>query len=171
MTTTNIADIKYGDAIINHLAGCLNPLLIAGHLMNVSAMLMAAQTRLAVANDLTSARKYAQDTARYEQAVSLYRDASMRVNDILENPFELANLNEKYGEKNLPAVREAAEGWQKAALDLVVIVMLVTPIDNPTHGWAINTLAKLKASPGIPSASVPQSNPRARFKVIRGGKE
>ncbi|MER2520663.1 MAG: hypothetical protein ABTQ34_08250 [Bdellovibrionales bacterium] len=176
----NVEALKQGDQIINHVAWCVNPLILASHLLNVSAMLMSVNLQVSLTRDLNAAKQVASDAERYRAAVEAYQKASARVNEMLRDPAELHNLDVKYGQANFENVLPYAEDYKSAALDLIMAVLRITPAQNPTHIWATQTFEKLKALPsiyGLPmtaqaiSAADARKKARSRLTVIQGGRE
>lgn len=172
--------LQHGDQIINHVAWCVNPIILANHLLNVSAMLMSVNLQVALTRDAEGARMVAGDAERYRAAVETYQKASARVNAMLRDPNELKDLGRKYGPDNFTHVLPYAEDYKNAALDLIMAVMRITPADNPSHLWATQTFEKLKSLPslyGAPmaaqtiSAAEARKKARSRLTVIQGGRE
>lgn len=176
----NTEALQQGDQIINHVAWCVNPLILASHLLNVSAMLMSVNLQVSLTRDLNASKHVANDAERYRAAVESYQKASARVNEMLQDPSELHDMGRKYGSSNLGNVLPYAEDYKNAALDLIVAVMRITPTQNPTHVWAVQTFDKLKALPSIygtpmsaqaVSAAEARKKVRSRLTVIQGGRD
>lgn len=176
----NTEALQQGDQIINHVAWCVNPIILANHLLSVSAMLMSINLQVSLTRDANAARAVAGDAERYRAAVECYQKASARVNAMLQDPGELKDLGRKYGQDNFGNVLPYAEDYKNAALDLIMAVMRITPADNPTHLWATQTFEKLKTLPSLygaqtseqaVSASEARKKARSRLTVIQGGRE
>ncbi len=176
----NTDALKQGDQIINHVAWCVNPIILASHLLNVSAMLMSVNLQVSLTRDLNAAKHVASDAERYRSAVEAYQKASARVNEMLCDPGELHDLDRKYGQANFENVLPFAEDYKSAALDLIMAVLRITPAQNPTHVWATQTFERLKALPSIygtpmtaqaVSAAEARKQARSRLTVIQSGRE
>ncbi len=156
----NISNIVYGDAIINHVAGILNPVRLGMHLLNVNTQLADKRLKQILQDDTSVPLPYLAlsdihaDDRLGMAVVSRYLEASAAVEKLLQDPTELKDLERKYGANNLSYVKEYAEKYLDASVNLLLVMKDVTAEDNASREWIVKTFDQLK------SFSYPLERPR-----------
>jgi hypothetical protein len=126
----DITELLYGDHIINYVTGLISPRQLGFHLLNVSyALPKEPETQ----------------ELQLTEAVSQYLDVSEAVNIMLRDPFELKDLESKYGKENLPFVKSRAEDYLEGAIHLLQTMKDLTSSDHKSRPWILRIYGELKA--------------------------